>query len=38
MSEAQHDNLQNADGQDPIEQQVEEQIETPIEVQEVEDL
>jgi hypothetical protein len=31
MSEAQHDNLQNADGQDPIEQQVEEQIETPIE-------
>ena len=32
MSEAQHDNLQNADGQDPIEQQVEEQIETPIEV------
>jgi hypothetical protein len=38
MSEAQHDNLQNADGQDPIEQQVEEQIESPIEVQEVEDL
>ena len=38
MSEAQHDNLQNADGQDPIEQQVEVQIETPIEVQEVEDL
>jgi len=38
MSEAQHDNLQNADGQDPIEQQVEEQIETPIESQEVEDL
>ena len=34
MSEAQHDNLQNADGQDPIEQQVEEQIETPIEAQE----
>jgi hypothetical protein len=32
MSEAQHDNLQNADGQDPIEQQVDEQIETPIEV------
>ncbi len=31
MSEAQHDNLQNADGQDPIEQQVEVQIETPIE-------
>jgi hypothetical protein len=38
MSEAQHDNLQNADGQDPIEQQVEVQIETPIEAQEVEDL
>jgi len=38
MSEAQHDNLQNADGQDSIEQQVEEQIETPIEAQEVEDL
>ena len=38
MSEAQHDNLQNADGQDPIEQQVEVQIETPIEVKEVEDL
>jgi hypothetical protein len=38
MSEAQHDNLQNADGQDPIEQQVEVQIETTIEVQEVEDL
>ena len=34
MSEAQHDNLQNADGQDPIEQQVEVQIETPIEAQE----
>ena len=34
MSEAQHDNLQNADGQDPIELQIEEQIETPIEVQE----
>ena len=34
MSEAQHDNLQNADGQDPIEQQVEVQIETPIEEQE----
>ena len=38
MSEAQHDNLQNADGQDPIElqieEQIEEQIETPIEVQE----
>jgi hypothetical protein len=32
MSEAQHDNLQNADGQDPIELQIEEQIETPIEV------
>ncbi|WP_396138216.1 DUF349 domain-containing protein, partial [Flavobacterium sp.] len=38
MSEAQHDNLQNADGQDSIEQQVEEQIETPIEAPEVEDL
>ena len=25
MSEAQHDNLQNADGQDPIEQQIEQQ-------------
>lgn len=34
MSEAQHDNLQNADGQDPIEHQVELQIETPIEAQE----
>ena len=34
MSEAQHDNLQNADGQDPIKQQVEVQIETPIEAQE----
>ncbi len=34
MSEAQHDNLQNADGQDPIEQQVEVQIETPIDAQE----
>lgn len=34
MSEAQHDNLQNADGQDPIEQQVEVQIEIPIEAQE----
>lgn len=34
MSEAQHDNLQNADGQDPIEQQVEVQIETPIYAQE----
>ena len=34
MSEAQHDILQNADGQDPIEQQVEVQIETPIEAQE----
>ena len=34
MSEAQHDNLQNADGQDPIELQIEEQIETRIEVQE----
>jgi hypothetical protein len=34
MSEAQHDNLQNADGQAPIEQQVEVQIETPIEAQE----
>lgn len=34
MSEAQHDNLQNADGQDPIEQQIEVQIETPIEAQE----
>ena len=34
MSEAQHDNLQNADGQDPNEQQVEVQIETPIEAQE----
>jgi hypothetical protein len=34
MSEAQHDNLQNADGQDQIEQQVEVQIETPIEAQE----
>lgn len=34
MSEAQHDNLQNADGQDPIELQIEEQIETSIEVQE----
>ncbi|MBP6038907.1 MAG: DUF349 domain-containing protein [Flavobacterium sp.] len=34
MSEAQHDNLQNADGQDPIEQQVEVQIDTPIEAQE----
>lgn len=34
MLEAQHDNLQNADGQDPIEQQVEVQIATPAEAQE----
>ena len=26
MSEAQHDNLQNADGQEPVEQQIEQQV------------
>ena len=32
MSEAQHDNLQTADGQDPIEQQMEPQTEQQEEV------
>ena len=34
MSEAQHDNLQNADGQDPIEQLLEPQVDSQEESQE----